>query len=171
MFNFHSNTRGRSGLLFRLTCSAVLWREEHCKQISLACVGSACSVLATLGLHLLIVCVIFQSTLHRLQIALQWNCLKQPLDCVHFPGISHSGSGSRVLHKDADSIGPAFCVLPRSEHLRRPGAWRVHSPQVWCILSPPRSQPLDFLGSSGPALSGVPCVSSGELISGCHPPG
>jgi len=148
-----------------------VWREEHCKQISLACVGSARSVSATLGLHLLTACVLFQSTLLRLQIALQWNCLKWPLDCVHFPGISHSGSGSWVLHKDADSVGPAFCALPRSEQLRRLGVWRAHSPQVWCILSPPQSQPLDFLGSSGCALSGVPCVSSGELSPGYHPPG
>ena len=33
-------------------------------------------------------------------------------------GLSHSGSGSRVLHKGTDSVGPAFCVLPRSEQLR-----------------------------------------------------
>ena len=71
MFNFHSNTRGRSGLLFRLTCSAVLWREEHCKQISLACVGCAHSVSATLGLPPLTACVLSQSTLLRLQVALQ----------------------------------------------------------------------------------------------------
>ena len=151
--------------------SRAVWREEHCRQISLACVGSSRSVSATLGLCLLTACVLFQSTLLRLQISLQWNCLKWPLDCVHFPGISHSGSGSWVLHKDADSVGPAFCALPRSEQLRLPGAWRAHSPQVRCILSPPRSQPLDFLCSSRHALSGVPCVSSGELSSGCHPPG
>ena len=32
-----------------------------------------------------------------------------------FPGLSHSGSGSWVLHKGTDSVGPVFCVLPRSE--------------------------------------------------------
>ena len=117
--NFCPDTRGRMwSLIQAYLFSCAVWREEHCKQISLACVGSACSVLATLGLHLLIVCVIFQSTLLRLQIALQWNCLKQPLDCVHFPGISHSGSGSRVLHKDADLVGPAFCTSPKSKQLR-----------------------------------------------------
>ena len=46
-------------------------REEHCKQISLACVGSTCSVSATLGLPLLTECVLSQSTLLRLQVALQ----------------------------------------------------------------------------------------------------
>ena len=32
---------------------------------------------------------------------------------VHFPGLSHSGSGSQVLPKDTDLVGPWFCVLPR----------------------------------------------------------
>ena len=34
------------------------------------------------------------------------------------PGLSYSGSGSRVLHKGTDSVGPAFCALLRSEQLR-----------------------------------------------------
>ena len=54
-------------------------REEHCKQISLACVGSAPSVWATLGLPLFTACVLSQSTLLRLQAALQGNCLKWAL--------------------------------------------------------------------------------------------
>ena len=44
---------GKGGHLFRLTCSFVLWEGRNYKQISPACVGSACSVLATLGLPLL----------------------------------------------------------------------------------------------------------------------
>ena len=85
--------------------------------------GSARSVPATLGLPLLMECVLSQSTLLRLQVALQGNCLRQALGCMHFPGLSHSGSGSQVLHKGPDSVGPAFCALPRSEKFRRPGAW------------------------------------------------
>ena len=46
-------------------------KEEHCKQISLVCVGSAHSVPATLGLPLLTACVLSQSTLLRLQVAVQ----------------------------------------------------------------------------------------------------
>ena len=42
--------------------------------------------------------------------SLQGNCLKQALGCVHFPGLSHSGSGSWVLHKGTDLVGHAlFC--------------------------------------------------------------
>ena len=77
-----------------------------------------------------------------------------------------------VLHKGTDSVGPAFCALPRSEQLKRPGAWLAYAPQVGqCILSPLLSQPLGFLVRSGRAISGMPCVSSGELISGYDPLG
>ena len=34
------------------------------------------------------------------------------LHCVHFLGLSCSGSGSRVLHKGPKSVGPAFCAFP-----------------------------------------------------------
>jgi len=46
------------------------------------------------------------------------NCLRRALGCVHFPGLSCSGSGSWVLHKGTDLVGPVFCALPRSEKLR-----------------------------------------------------
>ena len=71
------------------------------------------------------------------------------LSCVHFPGLSNSGSGSGVLHKVSDSVGPAFCAVPRSKQLRQWGAWWTHSLQVQCSLSPPQSQP-QFLGTPGP---------------------
>ena len=149
--------------------SRVVRREEHCKQISLACVGSAHSVWATQGLPPLTACVLSQPTLLSLQVALQGNCLKWALSCVHVPGLSHSGLGSWVFHKD--SVGTVFCALPRSEQLRRPRAWRAHSSQVgWDILSPPLSQPLSFLGAQWEHCL-MPCVSPGELISGCDPPG
>ena len=51
--------------------SCVVGREEHCKQTSLACVGSAHSVSATLGLPPLKAIVLSQTTLLRLQVALQ----------------------------------------------------------------------------------------------------
>ena len=40
------------------------------------------------------------------------------LGCLHLPGLSHSGSGTRVVLRGTDSIGPAFCALPKSEQLR-----------------------------------------------------
>ena len=126
--------------------SCAVGREEHHKQISLACVRSSHSVWAPLGLPPLMACVLFRSTLLRLQVALPGNCLKRALGYTHFPGLSCSGSGSRVLHKGTDSVGPAFCALPRSEQLRQPGAWQAQSPPgAGCVLSTPPSQPLSFL--------------------------
>ena len=90
-------------------------------------------------------CVPFQSTLLRLQVAPKRNCPKWPLCCMHFPGLSCSGSGSQTFHKGTDLVGPAFCALPRSKELRQPGAWLAHYPSVQCILPPPWSQLPGFL--------------------------
>ena len=46
------------------------------------------------------------------------NRLRLALGCMHLPGLSHSGSGTQVALRGADSVGPAFCALPRSEQLR-----------------------------------------------------
>ena len=40
------------------------------------------------------------------------------LGCMHLPGPSRSGSGTQVVLRGADSVGPAFCALPRSKQLR-----------------------------------------------------
>ena len=113
-------------------------RDKHCKQIPLACVGNAHSVLATLGLFLLTECVLSHSILLRLQVALQGNCLKPTLGCMHFPGLSCSGTGSWVLHKGLHFVpfpGPSSSghqilgghTLPRlgreSYHLPGPSHW------------------------------------------------
>ena len=142
-----SLTQGsKGGHLFRLSCLLVLLGGRNTANKYHWHVQSAFYIWATLGLPPLTVCVLSWSTLFRFQVALQGNCLRPSLGCVHFPGLRHSGSGSRVLHKGTDSFGPAFCALPRSEQFRWPGAWWVvHSPQVGqCILSPPPSQPLGF---------------------------
>ena len=40
------------------------------------------------------------------------------LGCLHLPGLSRSDSSTRVILRGADSVGPAFCALPRSKQLR-----------------------------------------------------
>ena len=82
--------------------------------------GECSQCLGHTGFAPLTACVLSQSTLLRLQVALPLS--KAGLGCVPFPGLSHSGSDSQVLHKGADSDGPAFCALPRSEQLRQLGA-------------------------------------------------
>ena len=84
-------------------------REEHCIQLSLAYVGSAHSVWVTLGLPPLTE-VVFPG-LHCLGFRLLcWGLSEAALGCVHFSDLCCSGSGSRVLHKGTDSVGPAFCA-------------------------------------------------------------
>ena len=46
------------------------------------------------------------------------NHLRPALGCLHLPGLGRSGSGTRVVLRGTDSVGPAFCALPRSEQLR-----------------------------------------------------
>ena len=129
--NFHPDTRGRRWSFIQANLfSCATGREEHCKQISLVCVGSACSVWATLGLPPLTACVLSPSTLLRLLVALQGSCLRRALGCMNFPGLSHSGSGSRVFHKGTNLAGPAFCALPKSQQLRQPDACLEYTPQV-----------------------------------------
>ena len=46
------------------------------------------------------------------------NHSRPALGCTHLPGLSHSGSGTQVVLRGTDSVGTAFCALPRSEQLR-----------------------------------------------------
>ena len=40
------------------------------------------------------------------------NCPRLALGCMHLPGLSHSGSGTQVVLRGADSVGPAFVPFP-----------------------------------------------------------
>ena len=55
------------------------------------------------------------------------------LGCLHLPGPSHSGSGTWVVLRGADSVGPAFCALPRSSS----SGDEVFGERDCCDLSPP----------------------------------
>ena len=79
-------------------------RGEHCKQISVACVGSACSVCTTLGLPQLMAHVLSQSTLLRLQVALQVE-------------LSEVGSGLHVLLR-SKLLRFRFLGTPQKHRLR-----------------------------------------------------
>ena len=99
------------------------------------------------------------------------NSPKQALGFVQFPGLSCSGLGSWVHHKGTELVWHAFCVLPRSKELRRPGVWWAHSPRWAVHLNHLHSPSCSVSWVCSRAPSGVPWVSSGELISGCDPPG
>ena len=53
--------------------------------------------------------------------ALGWSAGNNPrlaLGCIRVPGPSRSGSGTQAVLRGADSVGAAFCALPRSEQHR-----------------------------------------------------
>ena len=75
-------------------------RERRCRQISL-CVGSTHSVPATLGLPPLTGVCAFPVYTAQAPGCSIWNG-----PCIA------CGSSFRVLHKSADSVGPAFCDFP-----------------------------------------------------------
>ena len=138
--------------------------------------GGACSVWTTLGLPQLTAACVFGSTLLRLQVALQGYCPNWALHFVYFPVLNCLGSDSWVLCKGTDSVGHVFCALPMSEQLRRPGALWAHCPMghvLWAMRLNHLPDPgcLDSQVHCESTDSGVPCVSSGELSSGCDPPG
>ena len=114
---------GEGGHLFSLTCSLVLWGGRNTTNKYHWCVWG---VLTVYGPHW--VCpssrrhVLPGSTLLRFQGALQEHCPKRALCFMYFPGLSCSGSGSRVLHRSTDSVGCVFCALPMSKQLRQLGA-------------------------------------------------
>ena len=109
MSNFHPDTGGGDGLLFRFTCSVMLQRGRGaCRQLSLTCVGNTRSVPATwVCTHSRRVCFPHLHCSGSRLFSRKW-----ALSCVHFPGLSHSGSSFRVLHKSADLVGPEFCAFP-----------------------------------------------------------
>ena len=121
---------GGGGLLFRFTCSVVLRGGRGAAD---KCHWPVWGALTVFRPH--------------------WVCPCSQRVCS--PGLHCSGS--RLLYMAQALYYVCFqfsgtpqkcrlgwaCILclPRPEQLRQPGALRVHSPQVLCAFSPPRSQP------------------------------
>ena len=107
--------------------------------------------------------VLSRSTLLRLQGALQGHCPKQTLYFIHFPSLSHSGSGSWVQSWAQTRLDVRFVPIP---DLSSSGDQVLGEHTVLsglCVLITSWSLPISFLGLFR--------VSSGELIPGCDPPG
>ena len=158
--NFCPDTRGRRWSLIQAHLfSCVVGREEHCKQISLACVENAHSVQTTLGLPQLTAACAFPVYTAQAPRCSAGHCPKWTLCFMYFPGLSCSGSVSRVLCKGTDLAEHVFCALPSSEQLRQPGAWRAHSPDGAVHLSTSLVPAPRFPGCSAGAPSQVCPVS------------
>ena len=139
--------------------SCFVGREEHCKQISLACVGSSCSVWITVGLPQLTLACAFWVYTAQAPGCSAGHDPKRALGFMHFPGLSHSGSGSLILHKGTDLVGHAFCALSTFEHLRQPGAWQEDCPRWTVCLNHLPGLAAQLPRCAGRALSQVCRVS------------
>ena len=121
-------------LFFRLTCSVTLrgGREGCCDQITLACARPASATLGLPPVHG--AC----SLPARAAQALGCSAGNHPwlaLGCLHLPGPSRSGSGTRVVLRGADSrLGLRFVPFP---DLSSSGD-EVFGAHDCCDLSPPR---------------------------------
>ena len=81
------------------------------------------------------------------------NCPRPALGSMYLAGPSCSGSGTWVVLRGADSVGPAFCALPSSDD-------EVFGECGRCDLSPSPSLPLSFLGVQPAHLRRMPTVQN-----------
>ena len=123
--------------------------EEHCKQISMACVGRACNVSATLGLPPLTACVLSPSTLLRLQVA-QWGAVPglRALPRSKLLRFRFSGTPQRLrlgwacvlcrsgLSSSGDQVCGEHTVLRccASYHLPGPSSSVSGHARLWCAV-------------------------------------
>ena len=144
---------GRGGLLFRFTYSVVLWGGRGAADKCHWRVWGALPVFRPHWVCPAHGCVLSPSILLRLQAALQG--AGPELRALPRPKLLSSGFW--VLHKDADSVGPAFCAFPigaaqatRSlRSARSPGAGRLIPSAVPASVSmrAGRVHPVSVLGS------------------------
>ena len=83
----------------------------------------------------------------------------------------HSRHSDTVLAQSL-WIGCALCALLETEQLRRVGAWRARCP-TWAMHPNHLPGPICSVAwvHLESTVSGMPCVSSEELLSGHNPPG
>ena len=84
------------------------------------------------------------------------------LGCMHLPVLSRSGSGTQEVLRGADSVGPVFCALPRSEQLRWWGVWWAQ--WLWLITSPISTTPFCGYTTGAPSQADVDCPEPQEVL-------
>ena len=102
-------------IFFKLTCSVMLWRRRNTAIKYYWCVWGVLTVshhTCFAPAHSMCAFPVYTAQVLGSSAG---NCLRLALSCRHFPGLSHTGSGSPVLHKGLDLVGPAFCALLRSK--------------------------------------------------------
>ena len=162
---------GGGGHFFRLTCSVVLWGGRNTANTYHWCVWGVLTVsrphwVCPHSWHVCFPVYTFQALGCS-----AGNFLRRALICMHFPGLSNSGSGSWVLHRGTDLVGPAFVPFPGLSSSGDQVLGVRSQPQLKAVTYPLPHPSSVFWVCNRHAFSGMPCISSGELISGCNPPG
>ena len=134
-------------------------RERRYKQITLACARSASATLSLPPAHS--ACALPAHTAQALGCS-AGNRLRPALGCMYLPGLSRSGSGTRVVLRGADSVGPAFCALPGSEQLRWSGVWWARSLRL--IASPIPAAQFSGCTTGTPSQADVDRPESQEIL-------
>ena len=145
MSDFRPDTKGAVVDTFfffflRLTCSVALWGgmlQTNNTGMCLQCLSHTGSAPAHGA------CSLPAHTAQALDCSTGKH-LRPALGYLHPPGLSCSGSGTWVVLRGTDSVGPAFCAPPRSEQLRqeRQDIYLSFNDEVFgergcCDLSPP----------------------------------
>ena len=112
--DFRPDTKGRWWTLFRLTCSVALWEGGTLQTNNTGVCSQCLNQTAPAPAHSR--CTLPAHTAQALGCSSR-NRPRPALGCMHLPGLSRSGSGTQVVLRGSDSIGPAFCALPSSEQL------------------------------------------------------
>ena len=106
---------GCGGYFFRLTCSVTPWEGRDAANNNTGMCSQCLSHTGPIPAH--DVCALPAHTAQAL-VCSPRNRPRLAMGSMHLPGLSHSGSGTRVVLRGADLVWPAFCALPRSEQLR-----------------------------------------------------
>ena len=158
--NFHPDTSGWRCLLFRFACSFVLRGGSSTAD---KCHWRVWGALTVFRPHW--VCPGSWVCAFPVYTAQAPGC-----STVSGPWVAYSSQASaaqvQVLHKDADSVGPAFCALPVLAAQGPRSLRSALSPRGVHLI--PSAIPASV---SACARSGVACVSSGKLDSSCDPSG
>ena len=123
---------------FRLTCSVTLWGGTLQTNNTGMC-SQCLSHTGPAPAHR--VCTLPAHTAQALGFSTR-NRPRLALGCMHLPGLSLSGSGTRVVLRGTDSVGPAFCAFPAPSS----SGDEVFGERGHCNLSPLPSLLLGFLG-------------------------
>ena len=98
---------GGGGLLFRFACSVLLRGRRGAAD---KCHWRVWGALAVFRPHWVCPCSWCVCFPHLHCSGSRLLSRERALSCVHFPALSRSGSGFRVLRKSTGSVGPVFCA-------------------------------------------------------------